>query len=288
MCEINYFFLITQHFITIISIIFAQMDNFTPQPTTPLISDEVRNLLISEARRINSPEFIASDPVQFPRQFSDLRDIEITAFIVAAISWGKRTMICRDAHRLLEMMDFSPYNYMLDNAAMSLPEKKNIHRTFFASHLQYYMRGLKRIYSRHSSLDAFCSAEGVGQSEAPAWRFAEVLSRELRQANNGEVCSQCVPAHLETTALKRINMALRWLVRNDGIVDLGVWHSIKPTQLFIPLDVHSAATSRQLGLLTRKSNDRKAVAELTSAMRSLNPDDPAIYDFALFGIGMGL
>ena len=81
-------------------------------------------------------------------------------------------------------------------------------------------------------------------------------------------------------------MAIRWLVRNDGIVDLGVWRSISPDKLFIPLDVHVGNTARRLGLLKRKSNDRKAVEELTSVLRGFNPQDPVLYDFALFGIGI--
>ena len=92
---------------------------------------------------------------------------------------------------------------------------------------------------------------------------------------------------LDTTALKRINMALRWLVRRDGIVDMGVWTSIKPSQLFIPLDVHVGNTARALGLLQRRGNDRKAVEQLTALLRTLRPDDPVLYDFALFGIGVG-
>lgn len=254
----------------------------------PTVTSDIIDLLCQEARRINSPEFITNDPVQFPRRFTDVRDIEITAFIIATISWGKRTMICRDAEKLLEMMDNSPYHFMLDNAAASLAPNLNIHRTFFARHLNYYLRGLKTIYARYDSLDAFAQASGVQFSDSPAWTFAEALGHELREANAGETCSQCVPTNLNTTALKRINMALRWLVRTDGIVDIGIWKSITPDRLFIPLDVHSAATSRELGLLTRKSNDRKAVTQLTHTLSKINPDDPTVFDFALFGIGMGL
>ena len=89
------------------------------------------------------------------------------------------------------------------------------------------------------------------------------------------------------TALKRINMALRWLVRCDGIVDLGVWTEIKPSQLYIPLDVHVGDTARALGLVTRRANDKRTVVELTKVLRKMRPDDPVIYDFALFGIGIG-
>ena len=104
--------------------------------------------------------------------------------------------------------------------------------------------------------------------------------------NGGEACPQCLPVNLRNSALKRINMALRWLVRDDGIVDMGVWKSIPKSKLFIPLDVHVGNVSRQLGLLGRKSNDRKSVEELTGKLRILNPSDPSVFDFALFGIGI--
>ena len=83
-------------------------------------------------------------------------------------------------------------------------------------------------------------------------------------------------------------MALRWLVRRDGIVDMGVWDVIKPSQLVIPLDVHVGNTARNLGLITRKANDKRTALELTDCLRRWRPDDPVWFDFALFGIGMGI
>ena len=82
-------------------------------------------------------------------------------------------------------------------------------------------------------------------------------------------------------------MALRWLVRDDGIVDMGLWRSIPKSKLFIPLDVHAGNTARSLGLLSRKANDRRSVEQLTGLLRTIRPEDPAFYDFALFGIGIG-
>ena len=107
-------------------------------------------------------------------------------------------------------------------------------------------------------------------------------------SNEGQTNSRCFPTNLKTTALKRINMALRWLVRDDGIVDMGIWTSIPKSKLYIPMDVHVGDVSRNLGLLSRKGNDRKAVEELTAVLRCMDPGDPVKYDFALFGIGMGL
>lgn len=250
------------------------------------ISPSVADLLISEAEAINNPRFIENDPVKFPRMFKELRDIEITSLLVAMIAWGKRSMICRDSERLLDLMRGEPYEYLKSEDWENLDPRRNIHRTFFASDLQYFMRGMKRIYSDYDSLDAFSAACGTGDSEAPAWKLVENMQREFSIANDGKTCSQCLPVNLQNTALKRINMALRWLVRDDGIVDMGVWKSIPKSKLFIPLDVHVSNTARQLGLLERKSNDRKAVEQLTATLRTLRPEDPAIFDYALFGLGV--
>lgn len=249
---------------------------------------DLRELLDSEARRINSEAFIADDPVQFPRRFSSLPDIEITALLCATLAWGNRRMICRDCEKLLTLMDNQPYAYVIDEGYLDLDPDINIHRTFFGRNLRHYLRGLRAIYTRHGSLNDFARAIGAGEAEAPPWRLAEGLNAELSAANSGCTDSRCLPVNTSTTALKRLNMALRWLVRRDGIVDLGVWDSITPAQLRIPLDVHVGDVSRELGLLCRRSNDRKAVEELTGRLREFNPDDPTLYDFALFGIGMRL
>ena len=247
---------------------------------------EIFQLLEEETARINSPEFIAEDPVQFPRRFSELRDIEITAFLSAMIAWGNRKMICRDAGRLLELMNNEPYEYLKSGAFEQLDDKRNIHRTFFARDLKYFLRGMREIYEKFPSLDALGDSINLKEEEAPAWRLVEEIQKYMSDANEGRTCSQCFPTNLKNTALKRINMALRWLVRDDGIVDLGVWTSIPKSKLYIPLDVHVGNISRKLGLLERKSNDRKAVEELTAILRHLDPSDPVKYDFALFGIGI--
>lgn len=251
---------------------------------------DLKDLLDTEAARINSPSFISDDPVQFPRRFSDLRDIEITSLLTSAIAWGNRRMICRDCDRLLTLMDGKPYAYVMDSGYEDLPDGANIHRTFFTQHLKHFLRGLRAIYARYGSLQNFARHLRIADTEAPSWTLVEGINRNLAEADpeGTSLASRCLPQNLSTTALKRVNMALRWLVRNDGIVDLGVWDVISPSQLFIPLDVHVGDISRQLGLLTRKSDDRRAVIELTDRLRTFNPNDPTLYDYALFGIGMNL
>lgn len=250
-----------------------------------MVDNDLRYLLDSEAARINSTDFIAQDPVQFPRRFSSLQDIEIASLLCSSIAWGNRKMICRDCEKMLALMGCDPYNYVMDRAYEDLPDQ-NIHRTFFASNLRHFLRGLNRVYSKYGSIDAMALHHGVAQDPFPAWKLVEYLNSELAAANEGRGDSRCLPLNLDKTALKRVNMALRWLVRRDGIVDMGVWRSIDPSKLFIPLDVHVGNTARQLGLITRKANDRRTVVDLTEKLRQMRPEDPCFYDYALFGIGI--
>lgn len=257
-------------------------------PGVELTRADLQALLDAEAARINSPAFIADDPVQFPRRFSRLQDIEVVAFLSATIAWGNRKMICRNCDRMLALMDNQPYDYVIDGGFETLPDQ-NIHRTFFARDLRHYLRGLRQIFQRYGSLADFAKAQHIDASEAPSWALVEAMNAQLTDANAGVANTRCLPGNLATTALKRVNMALRWLVRRDGIVDMGVWSDVlTPAQLYIPLDVHVNRTARDLGLLTRKAADRKAVEELTAQLRTFRPDDPTIYDYALFGIGMNL
>lgn len=250
-----------------------------------MTDNELKNFLDEEAQRINNPNFIADDPVQFPRMFSDKRDIEIAALIASTVAWGKRSMICRNIARMLDIMDHNPYNYVMTESYEDLPDM-NLHRTFFAKNLRHYLRGLKKIYHDYDSLEDFAKEKLVGVESNHAWHLVKAINHELAAANGGVEDGRCLPLSYEKSALKRFNMALRWLVRNDGIVDLGIWNVIRPSQLYIPLDVHVGNISRQLGLLKRKANDRAAVEELTAKLREFNSEDPTVYDYALFGIGV--
>lgn len=249
------------------------------------VSDDLARLLVSEADRINNPDFIELDPVQFPRRFERLQDIEIVALLASSIAWGNRKMICRNCEKMLLLMGYDPYNFVMDGAYEDIPDG-NVHRTFFASDLRHFLRGLHRIYSHYSSLDAFAAKVLSPGQELASWALVEAVNREFAEANGGKGDSRCLPLNLASTALKRFNMALRWLVRRDGIVDLGVWESMTPAQLYIPLDVHVGNTARGLGLIDRRSNDKRAVLELTEVLRSLRPSDPVFFDYALFGIGI--
>lgn len=248
--------------------------------------DNLKAYLDAEARRINNPDFIFNDPVQFPRRFERLQDIEIVSLLSASIAWGNRKMICNNCEKMLRIMDNQPYYYVMDEEYENIPDM-NIHRTFFAKDFKYMLRGLHNIYISHKSLHDFAEHSKIGESETPSWTLVEKMQAQFCEANNNHTNSQCLPTQLKSTALKRINMALRWLVRDDGIVDIGVWNTIKPSQLYIPLDVHVGNTARGLGMIERKANDRRTVIELTEILRQMRPSDPVLYDYALFGIGIG-
>lgn len=230
--------------------------------------------------RYNTEEFIERDPVRFPRRYRLLQDVEIVAFVVATIAWGRRELILRDAERMLSVMGCSPYDYVMSGGYEGLG-RKNVHRTFFEHNLAYMLRGFRHFYLMNESMDAALGASG----DASPQRLVEMLSLSAAEANGGRRDVRCYGSNIEKSALKRVNLALRWLVRKDGIVDMGVWRSLGPERLMMPLDVHSGAVSRELGLLSRRANDRRSVEELTARLREFRPDDPVVYDFALFGAG---
>ena len=245
----------------------------------------LKNILDKAAGRINLPSFADADPVQFPRRFSSQGDIEIASLLCATLAWGKRSMICRDCDRLLTMMYNQPEAFVRSGDFENLPDG-NIHRTFFVANLKHWLRGLRLVFGKYGSVENYARHLDIASSPYPAAALAQGLNDAMCEANSGRSDSRCLPLNLETTALKRLNMALRWLVRDDGIVDMGIWKVISPAQLYIPLDVHVGRTARELGLLSRKANDRRSVIELTESLRRFDPDDPIRYDFALFGVGV--
>ena len=242
----------------------------------------LKEYLDEQTIRINTSAFIENDPVQFPRRYTRLQDIEIVAFLSATIAWGKRTIILKSAERMLSKMGESPYDFVMNEGFKTLGTA-NVHRTFFEQDLAYILKGFNSIFLRFGSIETFL--KNIPNLNN-AWDITGVLYNEIKKANENKHNSKCFSSNYEKSALKRINLALRWLVRNDGIVDLGVWTFMNPGQLYIPLDVHVGNTARELGLLQRTSNDRKAVEQLTFMLRRFCPEDPVKYDFALFGIGI--
>lgn len=249
--------------------------------------NNIKGYLDELVERFNVAEFAADDPIQFPKCYDDPRDIEISALLISSIAWGRRSMILRNGEHMHQLLGNMPYRFVAEGDIEAIPDD-NIHRTFFGRHLRHALHGLRYIYRRYGSLEGYARAMHIADAELPAWELARAINGAIELANADSPLdgpSRFLPDKVDDSALKRLNMALRWLVRNDGIVDIGIWDLLTPAQLYMPLDVHSGNTARALGLLDRKANDRKAVIELTDNLRKLNPADPVVYDFALFGAG---
>ena len=243
-----------------------------------------RQTLNNWYKKVCTPEFIVLDPVQFPHRYKKREDIEIAAVLSATIAWGRRDLILRSAEKMFALMGKSPYVFVTSGAYKKLYDK-NIHRTFFESDLKYFCRGFESIYAQYGTLEElFASCQGI-------WEGISLFREEMAKANKGKYSIHISNPGIAAgsgkytgSACKKLNLALRWLVR-EGPVDIGLWKKIKPSALYIPLDVHVSRTARKLKLLERKSNDKKAVIELTKKLRTFCEEDPVKYDFALFGMG---
>ena len=248
-----------------------------------LSDSELFDFLESKTEQYNNPSFIDSDPIRIPHQFSKKEDIEIAGFLTATIAWGQRKSIIKNAQRLLDLMDNAPHNFILNFSDKEFKPLQDFkHRTFQKIDLHYFLKALQHIYTNKGGLEAiFTSKDDIIKNKINHFRTVffelEHPSRTQKHVSNPE----------KGASTKRLNMFLRWMVRNDNKgVDFGIWKSVQPSELYCPLDVHSGNVARKLGILSRKQNDWKAVDELSSKLKQFDPKDPIKYDFALFGLGV--
>lgn len=252
------------------------------------IPNNLKVLLDTYVKQVNAPNFIDNDPIQIPHRFTRLQDIEITAFWTAILAWGQRKTIINSANKLITLMDNAPYDFIINHTEKDVsPFLDFKHRTFNATDALYFLRFLQHYYKNNTSLqNAFA-------------RFITPYDLHVENALVGfqqlffsmDDAPKRTQKHIATparnSACKRLNMFLRWMVRQDEQgVDFGIWQKIKPSQLLCPLDVHVERIARRYGLITRKQRDWKTVLELTNNLRTLDANDPVKYDFALFGIGV--
>lgn len=236
----------------------------------------------------NQPFFVEADPVCIPHLFSRKQDIEIAGLFAAIFAWGNRTTIINKSKHLLGLMDMSPYEFCLNHAPSDLKRLLGFkHRTFNDTDLLYFIEFLNFHYSKHKSLETAFS-----RSLRPT---DDTIEAGLTGFHNYFISLEHVPRrtrkHISTpernSTCKRLNMYLRWMVRNDRRgVDFGIWKSIRPHQLVCPVDLHVARVAKRFNLLTRKQVDWIAALELTKYLRSMDRNDPVKYDFALFGLGV--
>ncbi|MBC3846455.1 TIGR02757 family protein [Winogradskyella echinorum] len=246
---------------------------------------ELKDFLDEKVILYNNPKFIESDPIQVPHRFSKKEDIEIAGFLTATIAWGNRKSIINNANKMMELLDHSPFEFIMQHQDTDLEKLMPfVHRTFNGYDFIQFIKSLQHIYQNHKGLEAlFAKNAKDGSLQNSIHEFKNVFF----EIPHLERTKKHVSDPLKNSAAKRINMFLRWMVRNDNNgVDFGIWHSLSPTQLSCPLDVHSGNVARKLGLLKRKQNDGKSLAELDTSLKQLDPNDPVKYDFALFGLGV--
>lgn len=240
-------------------------------------------------QRYNVPQFVENDPLSIPASFSEKKDQEISGFFTAVMTWGLRKTVINKSKELMSRMDNAPYHFIMQAEESDLKALEGFkHRTFQPTDVLYFVHFLKEHYSRYESLEAAFTlewnAEDVNALEKGLINFHNYMF-SLEFAPHRTKKHVATPARRSTC--KRLNMMMRWFVRRDDRgVDLGIWRKIKPSQLFIPLDVHVDRIARDLGIIKRKSTDWETVKELTEYCRKLDPVDPGKYDFALFGYGL--
>lgn len=244
----------------------------------------IKDLLDQKYKQFNRSNFIESDPITIPHRFSKKEDIEIAGFFAATLAWGNRKSIIQNCLQLLERMDNEPHQFVLDHTIKDLNTLNGfVHRTFNANDAKFFVRALRNIYKNHKGLEHVFAIDPEQTLTESIVKFRTIFLQTQHEKRSEKHLSD--PAN--NSSSKRLCMYLRWMVRQDKSgVDFGIWKRIKPSQLMLPLDVHTGFVSRELSLLKRKQNDWKAVEEITHVLRSFDPHDPVKYDFALFGLGI--
>ncbi len=247
-----------------------------------LNKEQLYDFLEAAYDKYNRPDFITSDPIRIPHLFTKKEDIEISAFLAATIAWGQRPTIINNAKKLVEAMDLSPHDFIMQASEKELQRLENFkHRTFNFIDLEFFILSLRNIYSQHGGMEKVFSKKDTIKDALV--HFNKVFFSIPHPKRTEKHISN--PA--AGSASKRLNMFLRWMVRNDKRgVDFGIWKSISPSLLYCPLDVHSGNVARKLKLLKRKQNDWQSAEELTKNLRTFDAADPVKYDFALFGLGV--
>lgn len=233
-------------------------------------------------------QYIDSDPVLFMHAFDEIEDQLLAGFFASLMAWGRRDVVINKTRQLIDLMDNRPYQFILNFDETNHDAFNSFkHRTFKPVDIYWLVTILHRMLLRHGTFSEFWNF---------CYRKARQEAKELLDIFNQEFFALAPEAATRThkhvsspsknSSCKRLCLFLRWAVRRSSVVDLGLLDFIDPGQLHIPLDVHVARHARELGLLTRVSNDWKAVTELTSILKTLEPDDPTFYDYALFGMGI--
>ncbi|KYG75685.1 MULTISPECIES: TIGR02757 family protein [Roseivirga] len=250
--------------------------------------DNLKDFLDSKVEEYNQPGFIPNDPISIPHQYTKPQDIEITGFWASILAWGQRVTIINKCNELFALMDNSPHDFVLNHSENDLKALlKFKHRTFNDTDTLYFVEFFKNYYQQHDSLeDAFL--KGIQSADVSVEQGLVRFHEDFFSLPNApHRTKKHIATPARKSACKRINMFLRWMVRQDNKgVDFGLWKRIQPSQLVCPCDVHVERVARRFYLITRKQTDWQMAMELTANLKEFDPIDPVKYDFALFGLGV--
>lgn len=249
---------------------------------------QLAEILNTKFEHYNTQEFILNDPIRIPHKFSKKEDIEISAFIAAILAWGQRKTIINKSNELLNYMDNSPHEFILNFKSQDLiPFEKFKHRTFNGTDALYFMEALQFIYRQHGGLEKAFSIGLKKTDQNIKNSLASFKELFFSIEDYPERTKKHIASPVSSSACKRINMFLRWMVRKDKQgVDFGIWNDISSSQLICPCDVHVERVARHLGLISLPKPNWKLAEELTNNLREFDKKDPVKYDFALFGLGV--
>ena len=246
----------------------------------------MRELLERLHDRYNNESFIEADPISVPHSFTRPVDREIAGFLAATIAWGNRRAIVQSAHRMMRYMDNAPEDFVRNATETDMEYLRTyVHRTFNGVDFQDFVRGLRHIITKWGSVGNYFETRYEEHGDLRPV-FSD-FRRDFFAAQHDPHCEKHLSSIDKGAACKRLCMYLRWFVRHDDRgVDFGMWRRIPMSALYMPLDIHTGRMGRNLGLLSRKQSDWKAVEELTASLRELHADDPVRYDYSLFGLGI--
>jgi uncharacterized protein (TIGR02757 family) len=256
-------------------------------PIRKLSLPALKEFLDRKVVQYNQPGFIANDPISIPHAYSRSQDIEIAGLFAAVLAWGQRVTIVRKCKELMAMMDHDPYAFVCSHSDRDLKVFEGFrHRTFNATDTLYFITFLRWFYESHASLEEafWAPGDGVTTVEEGLVRFHNLF---FSLSDYPQRTKKHIATPERKSTCKRLNMYLRWMVRQDRLgVDFGLWKNIPPSGLICPCDLHVDRVARKLKLITRKQTDWQTALELTANLRKLDPQDPVKYDFALFGLGI--